>query len=477
MGRSWRLNLMEAFWPVLGIVVCGLLSGFATIAKAQGGQGENLVYNSSGTKVGSKAFIDASTFAGNVSSPNICSVLNYILTPTNNIVPSSGALIDARGLPGSTGTSWTCTNSPWYGISTPPPSTILLPAGTIVIPSTWILPSNTRLIGEGDGVPLSGAVGTTIQASTSTFSGPMLQFGSSTVCPGPTPSVCSGISVENLTLDGNTSSLATGILNQYSQSNTFVDHVGLYQILGTGLSVESGADGSGPYSNIRFDTAVAGLAATVCVNLNGLTSTRGIRGLSCMLQHNDGTAAIYLDSSNNLIQDVEISGFYDGVLIGANANAQSNVLVHIIGDTSRPLTTTPVNTVHISNSGGTVSDISLMGLSNSGYNGTYTVEDDVTGPHLSDTSVAIYAIGEAVNVGGTSLAYSRYTTSPNIATWAVGASTPTSGCTSATRGALYSCIGGSSSCCPSGSSCTVGTSAALWICGISSGSAQWIGVD
>jgi hypothetical protein len=153
------------------------------------------------------------------------------------------------------------------------------------------------------------------------------------------------------------------------------------------------------------------------------------------------------------------------------------VLVHIIGDTSRPLTTTPVNTVHISNSGGTVSDISLMGLSNSGYNGTYTVEDDVTGPHLSDTSVAIYAIGEAVNVGGTSLAYSRYTTSPNIATWAVGASTPTSGCTSATRGALYSCIGGSSSCCPSGSSCTVGTSAALWICGISSGSAQWIGVD
>ena len=36
--------------------------------------------------------------------------------------------IDARGLPGNTTTSMTCTASPWAGIANPPPSTILLPA-------------------------------------------------------------------------------------------------------------------------------------------------------------------------------------------------------------------------------------------------------------------------------------------------------------------------------------------------------------
>ena len=275
-------------------------------------------------------------------------------------------------------------------------------------------------------------------------------------------------------MDGDGGTSVIGIQNQYSQTNTFVDHVGLYQILGTGLLVESGADASGPYTNIRFDTGGdTSASTTTCVSLNGLTSTQGVRGLTCLSKTNDASAAVLLDSSNTSIEDVRIVGFYDGILIGANAIARSDVLSHIIGDTSATPNPTPVNTVHISDAH-TVTDVSLMGLSNSGLAGTYTIQDDITGPHLSDTSVAIYALGDLVTTSSTTVGHTRYTTSPNVANWSVGSSVPSSGCSSATRGALYSCVGGYSSCCPSGVTCSTSTAKALWVCG---NTATWLSID
>jgi hypothetical protein len=119
----------RTFVNVVLFLACWILIS-AVGARAQ--QGQNAVYNPSGTITNSPAFIDAAMFAANFSSPNFCSVLNYILTPLNKIVPSAGAVIDARGLINSTPpTSMTCTTtnpSPWAGITNPPPSTILLPA-------------------------------------------------------------------------------------------------------------------------------------------------------------------------------------------------------------------------------------------------------------------------------------------------------------------------------------------------------------
>ena len=156
---------------VVLILACWIL--FSTVAaKAQ--QGQNAVYYS-GSPTNSPAFIDASVF-GN-SRTDICAVLNGILSSVSTNYPAAGAVIDARGLPGTTGTSMTCSASPWTG--TPPtggwpPSTILLPAtgtGTsatpIIISSTWILPSNTHLIGEGDDLS-----GTTIQTLSGTSLAP-----------------------------------------------------------------------------------------------------------------------------------------------------------------------------------------------------------------------------------------------------------------------------------------------------------------
>jgi len=181
MKGTRRLASGWMFFAIL-ITAVGWFSAFPTPAQAQGSgvQGQNAVYSSSGACCqGSSAFIDASKFVQ--TGVDFCKVLNGILSGTSTSYPATGAVIDARGL-NSANTSMTCTTakpSPWAGITSPPPSTILLPAtgGTpIIIPSTWILPSNTHLIGEGDGIPSTNfAPGTTLRAATS-FSGAMIQL-------------------------------------------------------------------------------------------------------------------------------------------------------------------------------------------------------------------------------------------------------------------------------------------------------------
>ena len=450
--RSETITALAVF---LGVAV-GLISlSLFCPARAVGQTaGNNAVYTSSGNCspsfpcASSPAFIDASVF---VTSPppisqTFCGVLNYVLVHIVQPTYPFGAVIDARGL-NSNNTSMTCTStnpSPWSGItSLPPPSTILLPRTTasnpIVIPSTWSLPPNTHLIGEGGSVSSSTTVGTTIQAKSGSFSGSMIQFGWGALCLGPGSSpICSGMSAEDLILDGQGQAI-TGILNQYSGDQTYVDHVSLYQIVGTGLSISNAATNSGPYSNITFDTGgFSGVSSTICAAITDAASTHGIHGLSCTSESEDldAAAAVLLDSSNNSIEDVRISGFYDGIRVGANANAQSNVLVNIIGDTSYAGSLTPINIVHIFNVGNTVSDLSIMGANNAGGSPlTVTIQDDLTGPQLKDTSVGIYAIGNK----GTGDYYSRFTTSPNAATWVVAnptnSSAPSGNCS---PGSLYS---------------------------------------
>jgi hypothetical protein len=267
----------------------------------------------------------------------------------------------------------------------------------------------------------------------------MIQFGFS--------SSATGISVENVTLDGQGQPI-NGVVNPYSSYLTYVDRVTLFQILGTGLAISGTADNSGPYSNITFDlNGNSGTSQTVCVSITGLSSTHGVRGLTCIANSPDPPAAVLLDSSNNSIEDARIVGFYDGIRVGANNNAQSNVLMNIYGDTENPCpppcngSGSPVNVVHIFKVGNTVTDLSIMGLRNSGGAATTTVQDDITDATLPDTSVGIYALGKESSGG-----YSRFTTSPNatVATWVVGQMGPQNSCSA---GSLYSCIGGTANGC------------------------------
>jgi hypothetical protein len=222
------------------VALIGLPLSFAVPALAQQNGGQDAVYNSQGvcgsSCVPSPAFVDASQFASVPTNPDFCSVLGYVLNPHNGVLPSSTGVIDARGLP-NTGVNMTCQASPWAGITSPPKATILLPAGTITIKTFWVIPPNTHVIGQGDNLPTAQGVssGTTIVAASSSVS-PMIAFCSS---------VCTGVAIEKLVLNGNGLQII-GIENSYAGSLSYVDHVGLYQILGTGLLINNAAaTGSG----------------------------------------------------------------------------------------------------------------------------------------------------------------------------------------------------------------------------------------
>ena len=249
---------LASVWGLFAMAVVGCFSTFATPAEAQN-PGNNAVYNSMNGVVPSLSFIDASVFIGNGSnqSSNICGAIYGILSGGFYNYPATGAVIDARGISGTTALTCATGKTPWTDGTTPVslPSTILLPATggasatPIIIATPWVIPSNTHLIGEGDGIGSSAA--TTIQVS-STFNttpGYIMQFGSA--------SGASGISVERLTIDGQGNSV-DGIVNPNAGPNSYVDHVTLYQIRGAGLLVENNADGSGPYSNITFNTGSYG---------------------------------------------------------------------------------------------------------------------------------------------------------------------------------------------------------------------------
>jgi hypothetical protein len=173
-------------------IYLGLLGWLATCsgrAQAQT-EGNNAVYNSSMNVAASGAFVDASLFLpphNNTQATDIFDAIYGIFTNAwltwgkNGSYPANGTVIDARGVSGATNLK--CTHgTPWTEGSTTVsvPSTILLPPtgganpSPIAISATWYVPSNTKLIGEGENN--SPSAGTTIQAA-SGFSGAMINLG------------------------------------------------------------------------------------------------------------------------------------------------------------------------------------------------------------------------------------------------------------------------------------------------------------
>ena len=456
-------------------------------------QGNNTVWSSS-TTIGSSAFIDASAFTGN--GTDLCDTLNYIYTHTPAIIPTTGGVIDARGLNGGN-TSLTCAASPWNGVTSTPPTTVLLPAATIVISAAWILPNQTRIVGEGK-------VTTVIQPK-STYSGDLIDMGSAS-CPS---GVCSDVSIEHLDLGfpGNSytgTNTNNGIVNANSQNNSYVDDVTISNLGGIGLSVS--AANSGPYTNIAYgtnqpnpgSTTPCGTSCPVAVRIQ--SPTRGLHGITCSGDTQTANqssilgngaanaAAIQVQANSNTIQDVHTEGFWDGIQIGATANIGSievsNVTSGNSGSGGGPVT----NTVHIcgpfpntstlgacaSTLTGVVSDVTVRDVLNANGVLTATIQDDITGTTISPTNnnltgspnafSALYALGRAVSFSGVAAGTSLFTANPslagvdsatNVATWGsengIPTTTPcptgtlfsnTAGAPMMGEHSLYICIGG-----------------------------------
>jgi hypothetical protein len=422
--------------------------------------GNKAVYNSGNSVAPSTVWIDASGFWSS-GSPDLCSILNGILLSSS--YPSAGAVIDARGIyttaSGNPPGPINCTGNPFSGVpSNLPPSTILLPAGGINVSATWVLPSNVKLIG------VSGGAGNTTLVTNSSVTD-VIDMGSSSYC---SSQPCSGISIEHVSILAKGNAL-NAIVNNWAQSASYVNDVTIQDVTCAGLIV--GAADSGPYSNIYFLTGHkssscagngggAAVLYPLCVDIEA--QTRGVHGVTCNLtatgiQARQG-AAIYVNASNNSVEDAHIETFWDAVQVGDTASAVSNVVVaNIVGGNNG--SGMIQNIVHIcgphpasggapcNSEAGTVTDVSVLQSTYLAGNSTETsVQDDVTGTSIpgsgGNSLTSLYTLGEGVGGG-----YSFFSTSPTATNtngsttgvnWGVADNTINSGESCNTPGALYS---------------------------------------
>jgi hypothetical protein len=467
-------------------------------------QGDKATYSSGGVSP-SQVWIDASAFwTGSPAQPDICLIIDGIIQA--GYPNASGAVIDARGLYNSVSTSSAailCSVNPFqHATSSLPPTTVLLPEATIPVTHTWTIPNNTRIVGEGQNTNL-------IAASPLSAGSYMIEMGYSTsplqLCP--TGGFCTSVGVEHLLLSDSNGLNVGGIQNQWSQGSSYVDHVNFHSFNYYGLQVAGpsgsypGGTNSGPYSNIAYGSANG--SGSVCIDIE--TQTLGVHGVTCTGNSTTGaaggvgsttdTAGIYINGSNNSVEDVHIESFYDGIEIGNNGGTVGNITISNVessksGGTSCNGGTQCLvkNTVHICGSAtptrgacansGTVTDVTLLQITGFTYtvgDVMATVQDDASGTSIVRLSsggelpltTAIYALGEP-DAGG----YTRFATNPAnptanydssstiVPTWGVNDGSISSGSSCLTPGALYTNTGGSS-----GSImyvCTYGTSGFVW---------------
>ncbi len=510
-------------FSLLGVMVTGL---GAARSNAQGSgicsavRGSPVVYGNCNGNTASSAYIDASIFKndGN-NNGDVCQTIKYILT-TPSIYTRTGTVIDARGiLPAPGQSSEPCGTDPFNG-GTTLPTTVLLPLTTVFITQTWVLPRGTRILGGG--TPPSGrssGVGgrATLQvANAGNFSGTsMIQM-----CPS---GICTGISVEHLTLNGLD---ATGVPTPINAINnagagpsSYVDDVNLNFISLTGLLVASNAARSGPYTNINFTsaplTSCTSGSCPVCAQLGALTS--GVDGITCIgvqavsgLTLNTQTntcqagtpplsdaAAIMVQAGGNSIRNAHIEAFWDGIQIGNPSSSTSVSVVEVANLTTGTKPQDPntflcygpvTNAVHIcgatttgasgacfSGTPGAVSSVSLFQISSSANN-KQLLRDDVTNrtvttaPNLNTVPLGMYLLGKSSTIGAqkaypilSTASGNNGTAGSNIPTWVTG-SGPASGPCNVGAGSIYSNTSG-----------TVANKNTIYVC--SGTSKNWVAIQ
>jgi hypothetical protein len=426
-------------WAVFRLLICSgwvLFLPKAALAQCNtstAAQGFNALYGNcvnSATKQAGFAMVDATQFG-----TDICVAINNIYTNSYNPTNSNGIVIDARGFTASL----VCSTNPWpssFVSSAQFSSVVLLPAGTIILSKTLVMPHNTRLLGAGSGL-------TTLKAING-FQGDMIDMGNSVICinHNTNKTDCPGVVIEHLALDGGGQAL-NGIVNNYSQELSYINDVSLSNFTGgTGLWLNDHSDNSGPYTNISYSGS--GICAQFFNNgtdqNNNLVQTRGIHGLTCKMSGSEITPAIYLDSPNNSLEDVYITGHssQDGILIGSQAAAYNNVLFNVRGSGLG-------NVIEISNANpANVTDLTILGVTCMGGGSTCSsggsVKDIVRNTTLTDSNVGLYIVGEQLSGG---IGYSRFTTSHALSegavTWLVGSNPPRALTDPCAAGSLYSC--------------------------------------
>jgi hypothetical protein len=306
-----------------------------------------------------------------------------------------------------------------------------------------------------------------------------------------------------LFLFGNVGSAANGIVNKWAQAQSYVNDVWFKDLLGKGLLVDAAVSGSGaqpggansgPYTNLYYlaynvTSCTGGVSGNcpICADIEA--QTQGLHGLTCVGappvsgSNSQGDAAIYINASNNTVEDAHVEAFWDGVEIGdvpsGSNGTVGNITVKNVDGASNGTGCgggpcgKVTNTVHICGSGSAgncgnhpsaVKDVTILQVKN-GSTGVTSVLDDMTGTSLGSGTVysvpvaGMYVLGDMMGSGQ----FSRFSSSPIAApTWGVGSVSGgvLGGQTCTAPGTLFSNVGG-------------GSHTSVYVCIYNGGSPQW----
>jgi hypothetical protein len=249
-----------------------------------------------------------------------------------------------------------CASNPFDGVTKA--GLTMIGGATFQTSTTWVLPDKSivRGIGRGD----AGANNSVIQAS-ATLHGPVIQLSQAS-------EAFEGVRAEDLTVDCNGNSSATGVLDDTAQEQSGLTHVMILNCPNIGLDIENGSQ------NAAFDeleVLAPGSSSTmrpVVINSGG--PIRGIHGITVNVwsapypnvamnigtqgsytdMHCEGAVTCYYVTANNVtltdvhcgprittciavapgVQNLTITGAYDSVAGSTLLSDQSRVPAQVL---------------------------------------------------------------------------------------------------------------------------------------------------
>jgi hypothetical protein len=258
---------------------------------------------------------------------------------------------------------------------------LLFPAGTYMVSGPVVIPDRTQVIGVGRGDPNWVSLNTTIKAlPTFPAGGTLVQLG-----PGPGPDF--SVQIQNLTIDGSAVA-GTCLSNSYAEEMSYGRDLELTNCSGVGLYIATtGSQNSGPFENLEIYPGATGNANSLCLQVTGTISFRGVSGVTCngagyTVEPN---LAVSLEG-NGQYSDFHIESFTTGVSLGTAVNSADGMTLNNV-----EFGPNVVTGVLIPNSGKNNQNLVITGLNCVGC--TKILEDDEVGVVNNDNSVGWYMIG------------------------------------------------------------------------------------
>ena len=264
---------------------------------------------------------------------------------------------------------------------------ILFPTGTYMVSGPIVIPDRTQVIGVGRGDPNWVHFNTTIKAL------PSFPSGGTLVQLGPAPGPDFSVQIQNLTLDG---SAVAGVClsNIYGEEMSYGKDLELTSCATAGLFISTTASqNSGPFENLEIYPGGTGNANSLCIQVTGSISFRGISGVTC-----NGTGyatrpkiGISLEGNGNY-SNFHIEHVNTGVSMGTGVNSADGMTLN-----NAEFGPDVATGVLIPNLGKNNQNLVITGLNCNGC--TNILEDDELGKTNNDNSLGWYMLG---NGGGSS---------------------------------------------------------------------------